>query len=125
LPRYLIIAIGGALGAMLRFSISDFAAHRFSAKFPLGTFFINLSACFLIGTVVAYLNLHTHLSPAWRYAIPTGFIGAYSTFSTYEWEIFQDISRGRVGWGLFYLAASIVLGLLFVAAGDRLGRALP
>jgi CrcB protein len=125
LQRYLLVAFGGALGAMLRFSIDEFAMRRFGPKFPVGTFFINISACFLIGFIVAYLNLHTTLSPAWRYAIPVGFIGAYSTFSTYEWQIWRDFSNRAYWSGASYLVASILFGLIAVSLGNRAASALP
>ncbi len=125
LQRYLVIAAGGALGAMLRYFIGDLAAHRYGPRFPVGTLTINLSACFLIGFVVYYLNHHTGLNPAWRYGIAVGFIGAYSTFSTFEWEIWTDMTTGAFWIGMAYLGVSIILGLLAVALGDVAARALP
>ena len=101
LPRYLLIAFGGALGAMA-----------------------NLSACFLIGLVIEYLNRHTGLSLAWRFLIPTGFIGAYSTFSTFEFEAWADYTRGNYWIGLLYVIASLVGGFLLVAAGVATARTL-
>jgi CrcB protein len=63
-------------------------------RFPVGTLVINISACFLIGFSVEFLNRHTDIDPAWRYLVPVGFIGAYSTFSTFEWEIWMDFTSG-------------------------------
>ncbi len=125
MQKYLLIGVGGALGAMLRYYLGDLAAQRFDLKFPVGTFVINVSACFLIGFIVAFLNQHAGLSPAWRYAIPVGFIGAYSTFSTFEWELWRDLSHGQVAWAIFYLVASLVLGFVAVMVGSAAGRALP
>ena len=94
MQKYLLIAIGGAFGSMLRYFIGAAAAERFGPRFPVGTLLVNLSACFLIGLVVEYLNRHSGLSPAWRFLIPVGFIGAYSTFSTFGWETFTDFKHG-------------------------------
>ena len=124
MPRYFLIAIGGAFGASARYAVGAWAAQRFGPRFPVGTFIINLSACFLIGLVVEYLNRHTGLSPAWRFLIPTGFIGAYSTFSTFEFEAWADYTHGDYWIGLSYVVASIVCGFLLVAAGAAAARAL-
>ncbi len=125
MQKYFLVAVGGAAGALLRYFIGDLAAERFVPRFPVGTLSINLSACFLIGLVLEYLNQHAGLNPAWRYGIAVGFIGAYSTFSTFEWEIWSDITRGAFWLGMLYLAVSLVAGLLCVAIGATAGRALP
>ena len=124
MPRYLLIALGGALGAMARYAVGAWAAQRFGPRFPVGTLVINLSACFLIGLVIEYLNRHTGLSVAWRFLIPTGFIGAYSTFSTFEYEAFADYANGFLWIGLAYVAVSLIGGFLLVAAGVATARAL-
>ncbi len=124
MPRYLLIALGGALGATARYAVGAWAAQRFGPRFPVGTLVINLSACFLIGLVIEYLNRHTGYSPGWRFLIPTGFIGAYSTFSTFEFEAWADYSRGDYWVALSYVAVSLVGGFLLVAAGVGTARAL-
>ncbi len=86
---------------MARFFIGSVAAERFGMRFPVGTLVINITACFLIGFSVEFLNRHTNINPAWRYLIPVGFIGAYSTFSTFEWEVWTDFTSGA-----FWLASS-------------------
>ena len=116
--------MGGAAGALLRYSIGTFASERFGPRFPIGTLSINLSACFLVGLVLEYLNQHAGLNPAWRYGIAVGFLGAYSTFATFEWEIWSNISRGAFWMGMLYLTVSLLAGLLCVALGSTTGRAL-
>jgi CrcB protein len=120
----LLVAIGGAAGAMLRYWVGVVAAERFGPKFPLGTFSINVSACVLIGFTLEYLKHHAGVNPVWRYAFAIGFIGAYSTFSTYEWEIWSDFTSGAFWWGVLYLVASLVAGLVAVAAGAMGAKAL-
>ena len=124
MPRYLLVALGGALGAIARYAVGAWAAQRFGPRFPVGTFVINLSACFLIGLVIEYLNRHTGLSVAWRFLIPTGFIGAYSTFSTFEFEAWTEYTRGAYAVGALYVAASLVGGFASVALGVITARAL-
>lgn len=123
MQRYLLIAIGGALGSMLRYFIGAQAAQRFGARFPVGTLFINISACFIIGFSIEFLNRHADINPAWRFLVPIGFIGAYSTFSTFEWETWMDFTHGAFWIGLAYVAVSLIAGLIAVAAGAAIARA--
>jgi len=122
--RYLLVAIGGAAGAVLRYFISVLAAERYGPKFPVGTLSINISACFLIGFVLEYLNHHTGANPAWRYGVAIGFIGAYSTFSTFEWETMREFNNGAYWIGIAYVAISLVVGLIAVSLGSATARSL-
>jgi CrcB protein len=124
LRRYLLIALGGALGSLLRYAVGVAIAQRYGSRFAFGTLSINISACFIIGLVLEYLNRHTGLSDAWRYLIPIGFIGAYSTFSTFEFEAWQDITRGAYWNSLAYVAISLVGGFIAVALGAATARAI-
>lgn len=122
--RYILIAIGGGLGSMLRYFIGARAAERYSSRFPVGTLTVNIIACFLIGLTLEYLDRHTTLSPQWRFLIATGFIGGFSTFSTFEWETWTDISRGAFWIGILYIVVSIVAGFAAVALGATAARAI-
>lgn len=122
MQRYLLIALGGGLGSMLRYFIGMQAAERFSLRFPVGTLAINLSACFLIGLTLEVLQRHAGLNPAWRYFLPIGFIGGFSTFSTFEWETWRDLVSGQFWSGVAYLAVSVAGGLVAVALGTALAR---
>jgi fluoride exporter len=123
LQRYLLIAIGGAVGSMLRYFIGAQAAQRFGPRFPMGTLCINISACFIIGFSVEFLNRHADINPAWRFLIPVGFVGGYSTFSTFEWETWMDFTHGAFWIGILYVVVSLVVGLVAVATGSALARA--
>jgi CrcB protein len=125
LQRYLFIAIGGALGSILRYYVGATAAERFGPRFPIGTLVINITACFLIGLSIEYLNRHAGLNPAWRYLIPIGFIGAFSTFSTFEWEVWTNLTSGAFWIALAYVAVSLVAGFVAVALGAATSRSLP
>jgi CrcB protein len=120
--RYLLIAIGGGLGSMLRYFLGATAAQRFGVRFPVGTLSVNILACFLIGLSVEYLNRHASLNPAWRYLIPVGFIGGFSTFSTFEWETWSDITSGAFWIGILYVAVSLVAGFIAVGVGVAAAR---
>ncbi len=119
--KFLWIALGGALGALARYGVADWVQHRFAVRFPLGTFLINVSGCLLIGFVVTLLDARLPGPSPWRYAIPIGFIGAYTTFSTFELEIFRSAQAGWSVIAISYLASSVVLGYLGVWFGVVLG----
>lgn len=124
MQRYLLVALGGALGSMLRYFVGVVAAKRFGPQFPVGTLSINISACFLIGFVIEYLNKHTGISPVWRYTVAIGFIGAFSTFSTFEWETWSDLTHGAFWLGILYVAVSLIVGLLAVGLGSSTARSI-
>ena len=124
MQKYFFIALGGALGSITRYVVSTTVSNRLGVRFPYGTLLINLSACLIIGLSLELLNRHTNVNPALRYLIPIGFIGAYSTFSTFEWEIFSSLNSGAFWTALVYVTTSLVLGLVAVALGAGLGRAL-
>jgi CrcB protein len=120
LQKYLLIAVGGALGSIARYWVGSTISGRIGAKFPYGTFVINITACVIIGFTLTYLSKRADLNPAWRYLFPVGFIGAYSTFSTYEWETLSTLRSGAFALGALYALGSLVLGLAAVWAGTAL-----
>ncbi len=125
MQRYLLVALGGALGSMLRFFLGSSVAERFGSRFPLGTLVVNICACFLIGFTLEYLGRHAALSPAWRFLVPVGFIGGFSTYSTFEWEVWSSFTGGAFWMGILYIAASLVAGLVAVGIGVTAARSLP
>ena len=120
--KYLMVAIGGALGAMARLWLNRYVASKFGVLFPYGTFVINVSGCFLIGFILTILDEHSHWSANWHYLIPVGFIGAYSTFSTYEWETLSTLRSGAWLLAALYAGGSLVLGLAATWAGAALAE---
>jgi fluoride exporter len=109
--KYLLIALGGALGSIARYWVGAAVINRLGARFPWGTLVINLTACAVIGFSVTFLTRRADLSAAWRYFVPIGFVGAYSTFSTYEWETLSLIRAGTFPLAAVYALGSLVLGL--------------
>jgi fluoride exporter len=122
LQRYLFIMIGGALGSAARFWVNTTVAGRMGTRFPFGTLVVNITACFIIGLSLEILNHHADLSPSWRFLVPIGFVGAYSTFSTFEWEIFSNLSHGTFWIAILYVVVSLVAGLIAVALGVALAK---
>jgi CrcB protein len=124
LSKYFYIAVGGSLGAIARYWVGSAIASRLGAKFPYGTFVINISACIIIGFSLTYLGKRAELNPAWRYLIPTGFVGAYSTFSTYEWETLSSLRDGAFSLAALYAIGSLVVGLVAVWGGAVLAEVI-
>jgi CrcB protein len=124
LVKYLMVGIGGGLGSILRFWLGSYIGSKMGTRFPYGTFVINITGSFLIGLVFAFLTARTQWSPNWRYLIPIGFIGGYTTFSSFEFETLRTMQDGQIGLGLFYVAASVVVGFVAVWGGMVAGRAM-
>ena len=122
LQKYLLIAIGGALGSVTRYLVGSTVNNRIGTRFPYGTFVINLTACLIIGFFLAAAERRIAVNPAWRFLIPIGFVGAYSTFSTFEWETFVHLQTGDFLIAALYVSLSILLGLLAVWLGVVLAR---
>jgi CrcB protein len=120
LQKYLLIAAGGALGSIARFWVGSTVSGRLGTKLPYGTFVINITACVIIGFTLTYMSKRADLDPAWRYLFPVGIVGAYSTFSTYEWETLSTLRSGAFALGALYAVGSLVLGLAAVWAGTAL-----
>jgi CrcB protein len=124
LLKYAMVAIGGAMGALARFVLGTYVGERMGARFPYGTFIINVSGSFLIGLIMTLLTERTHLSPNWRYFVPIGFIGAYTTFSTFEYETLRAMQDGQFVGGTLNVLLSVIFGLLMVWLGVLAGRSL-
>jgi len=122
MTKYLMVAIGGALGSMLRFWVGGFVSEKMGTKFPYGTFLINCTASFLIGFIITLLAEKTHWSPNLRFLIPIGFIGGYSTFSTFEYETFRVVQDGEFLIAFLNIALSVVVGFFAVWLGVIVGR---
>ncbi len=125
MSKYLAIAIGGALGALARFLVGTAVVNRMGNRAPYATFVVNMTACVIIGFALTLLNRREAFNPLWRYLVPIGFIGAYSTFSTFEWETFAYLESGAFLIAALNVAGSVLFGLLAVWGGVLLGRLLP
>jgi CrcB protein len=124
LQKYLFIAAGGAAGSILRYWVGSTISGRMGTRFPYGTLVINLTACVIIGFTLTYFGKRADLNPAWLFLVAVGFIGAYSTFSTYEWETLSTMRSGAFILGAMYAAGSMILGLAATWCGTALADLL-
>jgi CrcB protein len=122
LQKYLLIAFGGALGSLARYWVGSAVASRMGTRFFYGTFIVNLTACLIIGFFLTLLGRHAEINPAWRFLIPIGFVGAYSTFSTFEWETFTALQTSAFLTASLYVSLSCLLGLVAVWLGVLLAN---
>jgi len=119
-----MIAIGGALGAIARYLVAAMIQARVPAGFPWGTFWVNVSGSLLMGAAMTLLTERLVTNPQWRFLIPIGFIGAYTTFSTFEWELFSANAEGAWLTGASYLVGSVVAGYVALWLGILLARSV-
>ena len=124
MQKYFLIAIGGAFGSVARYWVGSTISGRMGTRFPFGTFVINITACIVIGFALTYLGKRTGLDPAWRFLTTVGFIGAYSTFSTYEWETLSTLRSGALTLAALYAVGSLVLGLAATWCGAMLAESI-
>lgn len=124
MEKFLWISIGAVLGANLRYWVGDWAAQRFGSGFPYGTMLVNLTGSFLLGLLVSLTFEHFIIDPRLRILLTIGFLGSYTTFSTFAYESVTLITQGQWGLGLFNLLGSTLLGVLFAALGIWLGKIL-
>lgn len=118
----ILIGLGGFAGAIARYVVDGFVAERVAGAFPWGTLVVNLSGSFLLGALFA-LTVDRAILPAdIRGPVLIGFIGAYTTFSTYMLESWQLIGSGAYELALVNVVGSAVLGLVAVGSGLALGR---
>jgi len=118
------IALGGAAGAATRYLVDGWVSERAGGAFPLGTLVVNLSGAFVLGLLATLALERSVLSAAVRPSLLIGFIGAYTTFSTWMLESWRLAEQGALLGALVNIGGSVVLGLVALGAGIAIGRAL-
>lgn len=118
--QWLAVALGGALGSLLRFAAVGYLTPLLSYRFPLGTFAVNIVGSFLIGAAYVLLAEKALLPVEWRLFFITGVLGGFTTFSAFSLEILQLWQEGHAFTALAYASSSVVLGLFVAFVGMSL-----
>ena len=115
----ILVAIGfaGALGALARYGVSLVALRWLGQDFPYGTLCVNLAGCFLLGLLAELTLQNSNLAPQTRAIVGTGFLGAFTTFSTFGIETYRALQAGDWGVAAANVGLNVIGGLLLVAAG--------
>lgn len=120
----LILAIAGALGTISRYGLSGFVQRINGTGFPYGTMVVNLTGCFLIGLLMTIALNTDYISPTIRTAITIGFLGAFTTFSTFGYETFSYIASGSWLTAGLNVLLNVIPGIIAVFLGIIIARAL-
>ena len=120
----LIIALGGALGAVSRFLLGNAVSRALGSFLPYGTFVINIVGCFAMGLLMTIIVDREMIPAAWRLFLCVGFLGGFTTFSSFGYEALMLLTEGRMLAALAYAGGSVVLGLVAAAAGVLCARAV-
>ena len=120
MKNMLLVALGGAAGSVLRYSIGVWLKQAFDGSFPLATLVVNLLGSLLIGLLAGYAGRQEWMSGDGWLLLATGLCGGFTTFSALSLEGFRMLQSGAVGTALLYLGASVVVGLALCAVGYRI-----
>ena len=122
--KLLLVALGGAIGSVLRYAVSGFVQGKANATtaFALGTLVVNESGCFLIGVVAGLTDARGLLGPASRTFLAVGVLGGYTTFSAFGHETVASMRDGAMGMALLNVAGNVVVGLFAVMVGRMVAQ---
>ncbi len=118
------IAAGGALGALCRYLLGNIIARNIGSVLPWGTFVVNIAGCFFMGVLMTLIVERQLLPAAWRLFLCVGFLGGFTTFSSFGYEGVTLLLQGKLATALGYIGASSFLGLVAVGAGVLVARAV-
>ncbi len=117
MQRILFIGLAGLIGTLARYGVSGWVARRAGETFPTGTLVVNLSGCFLAGMLYCLTEERFLVDPAWRAAILLGFLGGFTTFSSYGLQSFTLLKDGEIMLAGINIVVSNVAGVFLVWAG--------
>lgn len=122
--KYFIVGTGGFLGAIARFVIATWIGQKWGRSFPLGTFFINVSGSFFIGLLMSLFTERFMVNPQWRLLLVVGFLGAYTTFSTFEYETGSLLKDGEWLIAVMNVVFSVFIGFMALKLGEILAKVI-
>jgi CrcB protein len=118
----LLVALGGGTGSVARYLCQRWISEWIAYPWPVGTFVVNVSGCFVIGVILGIAEKNSLITSEWRLLLATGFCGGYTTFSAFAFENAGLLRAGNFLSAGLYIALSVLLGILAVFAGLALFR---
>ena len=122
MTTYLWIGLGGFLGANARYIVQTWANNRWGSEFPYGTMLANVTGSFLLAFFLTLLTVRFNMSNQGRLLIATGFLGGYTTFSSFGYETWQLFETSGLTTASFNLIGNMLLGAVGVILGVALAR---
>ena len=122
--NYLIIGAGGFVGAINRYILAVWIGQRWGRSFPLGTFIINVTGSFLIGLLMTLMAERFTENPQWRLLLVVGFLGAYTTFSTFEYETGALLKDSEWLFASLNVILSVFVGFLALKLGEAIAKSI-
>jgi len=122
--NYLTIGVGGFVGAIARYVLAVWIGQRWGRSFPLGTFIINISGSFLIGLLMTLMAERFTENPQWRLLLIVGFLGAYTTFSTFEFETGALLKDGEWLYAGVNVIGSVFVGFIALKLGEIIAKSI-
>ncbi|MBN9587186.1 MAG: protein CrcB [Afipia sp. 62-7] len=120
--NYILVFLGGGLGASLRHTVNVGCARACGLNFPYGTFVINITGSLVMGLIAGYLAFKGEASQPWRLFLMTGVLGGYTTFSAFSLDAVTLYERGQGGLAAFYVLGSVMLSIAGLIGGLSLVR---
>ncbi|MGO9954183.1 MAG: fluoride efflux transporter CrcB [Dissulfurispiraceae bacterium] len=120
----IIVGIGGFVGAIVRYALAIWIGQTWGRIFPLGTFVINVTGSFLIGLLMTLFTEKYSFDPAWRLLFVVGFLGAYTTFSTFEYETGRLIKDSEWYFAAMNVVFSVTVGFIALKLGEVLAKTI-
>lgn len=118
----IVVAIGGAVGSVTRYLIGNFVSKNYHGSFPIGTFFINIVGCFLMGLFMSSLIQKEMVDTSWRLFLCVGLLGGFTTFSSFGYEALTMLSNGKLMMAGMYAGCSIVAGVFAAITGMMVSK---
>jgi fluoride exporter len=124
MTNYLIIGLGGFIGAIARYTIALWIGQNWGRMFPLGTFVVNISGCFLVSLFMSLFTERFMVSPQIRMFLVIGFLGAYTTFSAFEYETGSLVKDGEWALAMMNVVLSVIAGFAALKLGEVIGKSI-
>ncbi len=121
---YLAVAFGGALGAVSRLFVYNAFAHATKSTYPWATFTVNVVGSFLIGIAFILITERMDMGPYWRGIVTVGFLGAFTTFSTFSMDVIALLEQGQFSQAIMYVLSSVMVCIIAAWLGLSLAKIL-